>query len=129
VGIARGTSGLGARLTQHHKDPEKNWTTFSFFSFDGVIDKGTRAEPLGEGWAQVKDRDNLQSSPVNDRISEVEALLVGLLGPALTNTQKPKFGTAVEWKQVTNKDFGPRGVARRVDPFHFLGKYARMIQG
>lgn len=128
VGIARGTSGLGARLTQHHKDPEKNWTTFSFFSFDGVVDTGTRAEPLGEGWARIKDRDTLYASPVNDRIGEVEALMVGLLGATLTNKQKPRFGTAVEWTQVTSRDFGSRGVGRRVDAAHFLGQYAHLVQ-
>lgn len=113
VGIARGRLGFSTRLMAHMKDPNKDWNRFSWFSFDGVKEHRLR------GWAKLHDREVLKSSDVVHRIGELEALMVGLLGPTLTNVQKPKFGGAREWEQIVTSNYGRGGICGRVDPAGF----------
>ena len=100
VGIARGGKGFAERLVKHHGDSRKQWTTFSWFSFDGVTDLGTKVDPLFPQWARIKDRDAIARCETKTRIEEMEAIFVGLLGEGLTNVQKPKFGSALQWEQM-----------------------------
>jgi hypothetical protein len=118
VGIARGAKGFAGRLTSHHLEDVKDWTHFSWFSFDGVKDGGAKADP--RQWASLADRDKLQAGDVKARIEEIEALMVGLLGRGLTNIQKPKFGAAREWTQVVQSNYGPGGICHRVAREGFL---------
>ena len=114
MGIARGTRGFAGRLPSHHFKGEKDWTDFSWFSFDGVRDVGTKADPISDQWAIIADRHKLQAGEVKKRIEEIEALMVGLLGRELINIQKPKFGSARNWTQVVESNYGPSGVCHRV---------------
>lgn len=119
VGIARGALGFATRLVNHHVQDLKDWTHFSWFSFDGVKDVGTPNSTF-EGWADLYDREKLQAGHVKARIEELEALMVGLLGRSLTNIQQPKFGSAREWTQVVQSNFGPGGLCSRVNRGGFV---------
>ncbi|WP_353953565.1 hypothetical protein V6K52_09185 [Knoellia sp. S7-12] len=120
VGIARGRMGFAERLVKHHVENKKQWTTFSWFSFDGVSDVGTQANPIYPQWARVKDRDAIARGETSKRIEEMEAIFVGLLGQGLTNVQKPKFGSALQWEQIVSSNYGRNGICSRADRRGFL---------
>ncbi len=61
AGLARSGQGIGARLLAHTDDGTKNWTHFSWFSFDDVwLDERRKTyAPHPKGWAVLDLRAHL----------------------------------------------------------------------
>lgn len=91
AGIARGQGGLGARLRTHDNRPPRGreWTRFSWFSFDDIID-----DPAHDGWEMVNHRSKPVPTNSETVIREMEALLIKVLG---TEQSSMKFQNAHEW--------------------------------
>lgn len=123
AGLARSNQGLGARLLTHTDDGTKNWTRFSWFSFDDVLldERRKTYEPYPQGWAHLDLRDELGRTEMRDIVGELEALLVNLIydGRLVSNIQRPKFSQAKQWEQVTAVNFRAPGICHRVDPQPF----------
>ena len=113
AGLGRSGQGIGARLLAHQDDGTKNWTRFSWFSFDDVWLEEARKtkEPYPKGWATVDPRDILGRTEMRQIVGELEALLVNLIfdGRLVSNIQRPKFDVAKEWQQVTAINFRAPG--------------------
>jgi len=118
AGLARSGEGFGARFVRHTRDDLKNWTHFSWFSFDQVwLDEQRKTYPgYPMGWALVHPRDELGRTEMRTIVGELEALLVNLLydGRALVNIQRPRFLRAQQWEQVTRRNFQSPGICHRV---------------
>ena len=123
AGLARSDQGVGARLLRHTDDGTKNWTRFSWFSFDDVwLDERRKTyAPHLKGWARVDPRDELNRTQMHHIVGELEALLVNLIfdGRLVSNIQRPQFAVAREWSQVTRPNFRSPGICHRVDPGGF----------
>lgn len=108
VGRARGRQGLGNRLVSHHKDQSKDWTRFSWFSFD-------RTEPLTRrpGWRRPVSDDASAKVSADKAIDGLEAMMIAAFG---TKQNKMTLGDGQPWEQLTLEDMlaGRRG--RKVDP-------------
>lgn len=123
AGVATGKGGFGNRLRPHTKDGTKNWTHFSWFSFDDVLldepRKTYAAYP--SNWAMVDIREELTKTQMKPVLGELEALIVNLIydGRLVSNIQRPKFPKAREWTQVTLGNFRAPGICHRVDPGQF----------
>ncbi len=122
VGLARGREGIGARLQAHNEDPDKSWSRFCWFSFDGVVDVG----PNRKGWSVVQRRPGLEKEVTADLVlRECEALLIQVLGSSrairrgVRGQSEMAFQHGVKWEQLREHDFQPTGRARRVDPTGF----------
>ncbi|MEP7737997.1 hypothetical protein ABKW28_10125 [Nocardioides sp. 31GB23] len=85
-----------------------------------MTDTGTRADPIHSNWARIRDREKLSGGNTEDRIKEMEAIFVDLLGRGLTNVHKPRFGPALEWTQVVDSNYGQGGICTRADRKGFL---------
>lgn len=110
VGLARGDGGLGARLRAHNDDEAKDWSRFSWFSFDDVQDRGAV-----DGWAEPEFRNALAEASTDTVVRECEALLITVLGTYTGGSQRRMgFQAGREWTQVTTQDYAPGGVCRRV---------------
>lgn len=123
AGLGRSGHGLGTRLMAHTDDGTKNWTHFSWFSFDDVwLDERRKTYPAHrEGWAVVDPREHLGRAEMGSIVSELETLLVNLIydGRLVSNIQRPTFPKAQEWQQVTRTNFRAPGICHRVDPSGF----------
>ncbi|KRC53367.1 MULTISPECIES: hypothetical protein [unclassified Nocardioides] len=123
AGVATGKGGFGDRLRPHTKDGTKNWTHFSWFSFDDVLlDEPRKTYPAyPSNWAMVDIREELTKTQMKPVLGELEALLVNLIydGRLVSNIQRPRFPHAKEWTQVTLGNFGAPGICHRVDPALF----------
>lgn len=119
VGMARSEQGgIGARLAAHHRDPSKDWTKFSWYTFEEADDKyqDQRRRNYPKGWAYLLRRESIEKADVRELVAELEAMFVTLIGPRkLVNGQVPKFPGAQEWRQVVGSNFGPNGLCTRVD--------------
>jgi hypothetical protein len=95
AGLARGRGGVGARLRTHDDKPPRgiNWSRFSWFSFDDVIQDPGRKD----GWDAVKHREKPVPADPEAVIREVEALTITLLG---TTQNDMKFQAASKWEQL-----------------------------
>jgi hypothetical protein len=110
VGLARGNGGIGARLRAHNDDPAKEWSRFSWFSFDDTIDS-----PGYDGWQELKFREAVADSSTEIVVRECEALLITVLGTHTGGSQRRMaFQAGQQWTQITTQDFAPRAVCRRV---------------
>ena len=110
VGLARGDGGLGSRLRAHNDDDTKDWSRFSWFSFDDVQDAD-----VFEGWSEPLFRDALGDATHTTVVRECEALLITVLGTYTGGSQRRMaFLTGKEWTQVTTQDYAPGGICRRV---------------
>lgn len=110
VGLARGDGGIGSRLGAHNDDDSKDWSRFSWFSFDDTADSG-----IHEGWQDPVVRDAVAESSTEAVVRECEALLITVLGTYAGGSQRRMaFQAGKEWTQVTTQDFAPGGVCRRV---------------
>lgn len=110
VGRARGANdGFGYRLKSHHRDKGKDWTRFSWFSFDSV-----RRIPKDLHWAEVIQDEKGRAVTAASAIDELEALMITTFG--LHNSQnKMRLPEARKpWKQLTLEDCFGNGVARKV---------------
>lgn len=112
VGLAAGVGGLFDRLDAHTKDEYKEWSRFSWFSVDPVVESDLR------GWGKVERRnDDGPALRVTELVRELEALLIMVLGTNTLAAQRTmKFATGTEWFQVRGADYAPGGIAQRVDP-------------
>jgi hypothetical protein len=123
AGLARSGQGLGARLLAHTDDGTKNWTRFSWFSFDDVwLDEQRKTyPPHPRGWAVVDPRHQVQRTEMGHIVGELEALLVNLIydGRLVSNIRRPQFPVAKEWEQVTATNFRAPGICHRVAPEGF----------
>lgn len=115
AGLARSDLGIGARLLRHTDDGTKNWTRFSWFSFDDVWIEERRKTypPYPRGWALVDPRERLDKTEMRHIVGELEALLVNLIfdGRLVSNIQRPKFAVAKHWEQITAQNFRSPGIA------------------
>ena len=110
VGLARGGGGIGSRLRAHNDDNTKDWSRFSWFSFDDTVDSHGY-----DGWREVDVRDAVADLSTELVVREFEALLITVLGTYTGGSQRRMaFQTGQEWTQVTTQDFAPGGVCRRV---------------
>lgn len=98
TGLARGAGGLGARLRSHHIKPPRrtDWSRFSWFSFDDVVD-----DLKHEGWERVKRRAKPVPTDAEAIIREIEALMITVLG---TTQNRMRFQRAVRWDQLASHD-------------------------
>lgn len=110
VGLARGEGGIGARLRAHNDDRSKDWSRFSWFSFDDTADSESF-----DGWSELVLRDAVAESSADSVVRECESLLITVLGTYTSGSQKRMaFQTGQEWTQVTTADLAPGKVCRRV---------------
>lgn len=116
AGIARGTGGLGARLRTHHSKPprRRDWTRFSWFTFDDVHD-----DPNHVCWETVRLRRKPVPTDDDTIIREMEALLIKVLG---TQQNKMKFQHAHEWEQLWPHEAAEIRDKGQADPALFLSK-------
>jgi hypothetical protein len=112
-GLARGTGGLGARLRTHHiKPPRKaEWSRFSWFSFDDVLDDAKH-----EGWEAVRRRAKPVPTDAEAIIREIEALMITILG---TNQNRMRFQKAARWEQLPSFEAEELEDRAIVDPTRF----------
>ena len=110
VGLARGSGGIGARLRAHNDDRSKDWTRFSWFSFDDTQEVGNL-----QGWFEPRFRDALGSASTETVVRECEALVITVLGTHSGGSQRRmSFLEGDEWTQVTTQDYAPGGLCHRV---------------
>jgi len=116
VGLARGRFGIGARLRAHvaHRD---RWSRFSWFAIDDI------APDRLDGWSKLRPREKLPGMTSETILRECEALLITILGSKDQNAMR--FQRARQWHQLTEADFLPSGIARRVDPAGFKERRLR----
>lgn len=123
AGLARSNQGLGARLLTHTDDGTKNWTQFSWFSFDDVwLDERRKTyPPYPRGWAMLDPREELGRTEMRDIVGELEALLVNLIydGRLVSNIQRPRFAEGKEWAQIVAANYRAPGICHRVEPQRF----------
>ena len=100
VGKAESSEGLGARLRQHSTDPKKDWDRFSWFGFRSF------GQPDNRGIIQLNENSGDVSSVSSTTISNVEALLINVLGTHRSgNNIKPEyFAQAEHWSQISWAD-------------------------
>ncbi|WP_156971529.1 hypothetical protein [Knoellia sinensis] len=119
AGLGRSGQGIGKRLLAHTDDGTKNWTTFSWFSFDDVkLDERRKTyRPLLKGWAEIEQREELGRTEMHHIVGELEALLINLIfdGRLVSNIQRPQFPVGKEWTQVVGRNFRAPGICHRVD--------------
>ena len=113
VGLARGNDGLYSRLSSHANGQDKEWTRFSWFAIDPVLDSAEY-----DLWCETRPRDHDGHTPRDDElVRELEALLIMVLGTQSLGAQRRmKFIVGHEWLQVCERDYQVGGVARKVDP-------------
>ncbi|MET3962834.1 hypothetical protein ABIE44_002768 [Marmoricola sp. OAE513] len=115
VGMARGNEGIFNRLLDHTDKKDADWSRFSWFSTDTVVD-----DKKHDGWAVTTPRQRISSLSDESLVKEAEALLILTLGTYTTGYQnKMKFARASEWTQVTLADYAPWGLCRKVDAAPF----------
>lgn len=123
AGVATGQGGFGDRLRLHTKDGTKNWTQFSWFSFDDVLMDEPRKtyDAYPANWAKVDFRESITQTQMKSVLGELEALIVNLIydGRLVSNIQRPRFPKAKEWTQITLSNFRAPGICHRVDPEPF----------
>lgn len=117
VGIARGQMGLGARLQAHQLPPTKrpadmrhapkDWTRFSWFSFDQV----EREQP-GAPESYLLSSDSFEKLTIDDSARELEALLIKVIGVRAQNQMQ--FAKADNWDQITLWDCEAGGALTKV---------------
>lgn len=98
VGLAIAGGGIGRRLRDHTRDNhEREWSRFSWFSFDDLSDVVVDDEGLltMEQWDSVTVEDKIV-------IRELEALLIAVTSPP-GNTQRMQFQHGSQWFQVAEK--------------------------
>jgi hypothetical protein len=109
VGLALGNEGIAARLVRHHKNTDKNWSRFCWFSFDDVVAvKGV------SGWSAIAERDAIKEVSARTTVRELEALLIMVLG-ARDNKAQMRFIAGKPWTQVTIEDCQAGGALTKVD--------------
>lgn len=119
AGLARGRGGIGARLKAHHQRRD-DWTRFCWFSFDDVVNASWSTT-----WSTVKPRTGLRNMSADIVVRESEALLITVLG--LTGQNSMRFQAAREWKQLTDADFVPGAIGRRLGDQGFTDPYYRSL--
>jgi hypothetical protein len=77
VGLALGNEGIAARLVRHHKNADKKWSRFCWFSFDDVV-----TVKQVSGWSAIAERDAIKEVSATTTVRELEALLIMVLGGA-----------------------------------------------
>lgn len=118
AGIARGTGGLGQRLRTHHNKPprKRNWTRFSWFTFDDVVDD----DHAHHGWEVIQHRSKPVPTQSETIIREMEALLIKVIG---TEQNSMRFQNAKEWKQLSDSEAWAMWQKKSVDPSRFTAHY------
>lgn len=122
AGIARGQGGLGGRLRTHSAKPprKRDWTRFSWFSFDDIVDSTD-----SYGWEVVEHRKKPVPTQSESTIREIEALLIKVLG---TQQNKMRFQNANEWKQLWPFEAALMRDKETVDPAGFIAKYEATVK-
>ncbi|SDG35866.1 hypothetical protein [Klenkia brasiliensis] len=108
VGLASGAHGLGQRLKAHDQDKQKDWSRFSWFSFDNVEDW-----PERDGWSRIVTRNAVENVSTRSAVGEFEALLIQVLGTRSQNQMR--FTGAERWEQIFVADYAPGFLMSRVD--------------
>lgn len=125
AGLARSDMGFGSRLKNHTTDETKDWTHFSWFSFDDVLHSEHRVTypDHPDGWAYIEPRETLAKAQMQAIVGELEALLVNLMiDTSLVNIQRPRFPSAAMWTQITKQNNRSPGICHRVDREAFVDK-------
>ena len=75
MGRARGNEGLGSRLKSHHRDDQKDWNRFCWFSFDSVVN-----DPHEDYWSSIQRDVGDRGLSADLAIDELEALMITAFG-------------------------------------------------